>query len=225
MTELTIEVHEREERGKNANRRLRASGRVPAIVYGGGREPVAIQIETRRLQELLRSSGENAIFLLKLGDQGTSRHTMIRDLAINPVTRRIVHVDFQRVKMDEIVRVSVPIELLGTPIGVKNEGGVLEFIHREVAIESLPGKIPSQLEIDVSGLNLGDRVTTTDLDLPEGVTMLEELDRVIASVAQPRVAEVEEEEEGELLEEVPEEPEVIGRGKGEEEAEEGSEEA
>lgn len=224
MSELTIEVHERAVRGSGASRKLRAAGKIPAVVYGGGRESVAIEVDARVLQELLRKSGsEHAIFLLKLGDSGKSRHTMIRDLAIDPISRRILHVDFQRVNLKEKVRVSVPIELLGTPFGVKDEGGVLDFVTREVEIESLPGQIPPHLELDVSELHIGQHLEAGELTLPEGVELLDDVDRVLVSVAHPRVVEEEVEEEEELLEEEMEEPEVIGRGK--EEAEEEDEES
>lgn len=223
MSEQTIEVQERPGRGSGASRKLRAAGKIPAVVYGGGRESVAIEVDAHTLHELLRKSGEHAIFLLKLGDTGKSRHTMIRDLAVDPISRRILHVDFQRVNLKEKVRVSVPIELIGTPTGVKNEGGVLDFITREVEIESLPGQIPPHLDLDVSGLHIGQHLETGDLTLPEGVTLLEEDDRVLVSVAHPRVVEEAAEEEEELLEEEMEEPELIRRGK--EEAEEEDEDS
>ncbi|MGH9379225.1 MAG: 50S ribosomal protein L25 [Thermoanaerobaculia bacterium] len=214
MSELTIEVHERPGRGKSANRKLRAAGKIPAVVYGGGREPKSIEIDAHVLHELLRKSGsEHAVFLLKLGDTGKSRHTMIRDLSVDPVSRRILHVDFQRVNLKEKVRVSIPIELVGTPTGVKNEGGVLDFITREVEIESLPGQIPAHLELDVTALHVGQHLEAGDLTLPEGVTLLDDVDKVLVSVAHARVMEEAAAEGEELLEEELEEPEVIGRGK------------
>lgn len=223
MSEMTIEVQERAGLGKGANRKLRAAGKIPAVVYGGGKNPVSIEVDRRELRDLLRnSSSENAVFLLKLGNTGKSRHTMIRDLQFDPVSREIMHVDFQRVNMSETVRIAVAVELVGTPTGVKNEGGVLDFITREVEIECLPSDIPPQLRVDVSGLAIGQHVKVSDLELPSAVTMLEDEDRVIASVGHPRVIEVEATEE-ELLEAEMLEPEVIGRGKEEEEGEEESE--
>lgn len=221
MSEMTIEVQERAGIGKGSNRKLRAAGKIPAVVYGGGKNPVPIEVDRRELRDLLRkSSSENAVFLLKLGDTGKSRHTMIRDLQVDPVSREIIHVDFQRVNMSEKVRVAVAVELTGTPAGVKNEGGVLDFVTREVEVECLPSDIPPHLTVDVSALNIGQHVEVSDLQLPSSVTMLEDEDRVIASVGHPRVIEVEETEE-ELLEAEMLEPEVIGRGK---EGEEGEEE-
>ena len=144
MAELKIEVERREETGKNANRRLRAAGKIPAVVYGGGKETVSIQVDKVAVHNLLGSEGgENAVFLLKLAGTAKSRHTMLREVVTHPISRQIIHIDFMRVNMTEKVRVAVPIELIGTASGVKNEGGVLEFINREVEVESLPADIPN----------------------------------------------------------------------------------
>ena len=229
MSETTVEVKQRDEIGKNANRRLRAAGGIPAVVYGGGKESIAISVEKNAIHDLLRQAGgENAVFLLKLAGTGKARHTMVRELVVDPISRQIIHIDFQRVLMTEKVKVQVPIELIGVPEGVKNQGGVLDFITREVELECLPGDIPPQLELDVSALEVGDQLQMKDLELPAKVELLEELDRVVAAVAHSRVAleveAAEAEAEGEeiLLEAEPEEPEVIGRGKEEEEPEETS---
>jgi large subunit ribosomal protein L25 len=225
MSEITIEVQKREVGGKNANRRLRASGLIPAIVYGGGRESVPIQVDRKAIHELLKQEGgANAVFLLKLAGTGKERHTMVRDLAIDAITRQILHIDFQRVLMTEKVRVTVPVDLQGTAEGVKNQGGVLDFITREVQIECLPREIPAKLVLDVSALQVGDHLEAKDLSLPAKVELLDEPERVIAAVAHSRVAALEEvaEEEEMLLEAEEAEPEVISRGKEpEEEAEEG----
>lgn len=223
MSEITVEVLKREETGKNANRRLRASGYVPAVVYGGGRESVAIQVKMKVIQELLRQEGgEHAVFLLKMAGTDKSRHTMVRDIEIDSVSRKIIHLDFQRVLLTETVRVPVAIELVGVADGVKNEGGVLDFITREVEIESLPGDIPTKLTLDVSHLTVGDHIEADELDIPTKVTLLEEPGRVIVSVAHSRVSDVVDEaeagaEEELLLEAEDAEPELIGRGKEQEE--------
>ncbi len=229
MSETTVEVKQRDEIGKNANRRLRAAGGIPAVVYGGGKDPIAISVEKTDIHDLLRQAGgENAVFLLKLAGTGKARHTMVREVVVDPISRQIIHIDFQRVLMTEKVKVQVPIELVGVPEGVKNQGGVLDFITREVELECLPGDIPPQLELDVSALEVGDQLQMKDLELPAKVELLEELDRVVAAVAHSRVAleveaaEAEAEGEEVLLEAEPEEPEVIGRGKEEEEPEETS---
>lgn len=222
MSQLEIEVAQRDTRGKNANRRLRATGQVPAVVYGDGKDPVTIQLEDRALGELLRTAGgENAVFLLQLAGTGQSRHTMIRELQQDSVTGEILHVDFQRVSLDRKVRVSVPIELRGEATGVKNEAGILDFVTREVEVECLPGDIPVSIEVDVSELHIGQHVEASRLVLPDKVELHVDPERVIASVGARRGPTEEElaaeEAEEELLEKVAAEPEVIKRGKTEEE--------
>jgi large subunit ribosomal protein L25 len=215
MSEMTLEVHPREARGSRASRRMRRGGRIPAVVYGGGKDTVPIEIDRKSLLDLLKiTGGENAVFLLKLAGSGKERHTMIREIDLDPVNREVRHIDFQRVLMTEKVRVQVAIELHGTPLGVKNESGVLDFVHREVEVECLPGDIPRHLTLDVSPLHIGQHLEASALELPEGVVLIDEPTRVLVSSAQPRLA-VEEEEEGaeELLEAEREEPEVIRRGR------------
>lgn len=223
MSDVTVVVHPREETGKNANRRLRASGSIPAVVYGGGKESLAIKVDEKTMHEFLQEPGsENSVFLLKLGDTGKSRHAMVRDLQIDTIERRIAHIDFQRVLMDEKVRVTVTVSVEGISEGVKNQGGVLDFVTREVDVECLPGDIPTGFVLDVTELEVGDHVEAKDLDLSQGVELLSEPNRVLVSIAHSRVADdVEEAGEAEdtvsLIEDLPAEPEVIGRGKEEDE--------
>src|SRR6476659_210265 len=180
----TIEVTRRQTVGANANRRLRAAGKTPAVVDGGGKDTVPVQIDRKTLVDLLKSGGsENAIFLLKLADSGgQERHAMIRDLQSDPLSRQGVHVDFQRILMTERIRVQVPVELAGTAYGVKVEGGFLDFVHREVLVECLPGDIPRHVELDVTPLHVGQHVEARELQLPAGVLLAEEPDRVIVSL-------------------------------------------
>ena len=221
MSELTIEVRRREATGTNANRRLRREGELPGVLYGGGKDSVSIQLDRATLHRLMKEGGENAVFLLKLTGTKDSRHAMVRDMDVDPISRQIRHVDFQRVLLTEKVRVQVHVELQGEPLGVKNEGGVLDFITREIGVEALPTQIPTAIFVDVSDLHLGQHLEVKDLEVPGGVEITDDPGRVIAAVAQSRVAaslETEEEEEEELIEAEAEEPEVIGKGK-EEEAE------
>jgi large subunit ribosomal protein L25 len=212
MTEMTIEVERREGKGKNENRRSRAAGKIPAVVYGGGRETVPILVDRKKMLELLKKSGtENAIFLLKLA--GKERHTMVREVQLDPVSRQVVHIDFQRVLMTEKVRVQVPIELVGTAYGVKTQGGLLDFVTREVHVECLPGDIPQRLELDVTDLHVGQHIEAGVLKLPQGVTLLDEPARVLVAMAHGRVEEV---AAAPAAEEAAE-PEVIKKGKTEEE--------
>lgn len=228
MSELTLRVEKRETRGKNANRRLRAEGSLPAVVYGDKLDPVAIQVERKVVHRLLREGGgENAVFRLELAGTDENRHAMIRHLDMDPISRQITHIDFQRVNLKRKVRVQVHIEILGEASGVKNEGGVLDFINRYVDLECLPTDIPQKVEADVTDLHIGQHLEAKDLELPAGVELLDEGSKVIVAVSHSRVAleleEMEAEaeaEEEELLEATAEEPELIGRGKEEDEEEE-----
>jgi large subunit ribosomal protein L25 len=215
-----VQVRTREEKGKNTNRRLRAAGQIPAVLYGAGVETVPIQVERKKLEEMFRAGAtENTIFLLKRVESDQERHARIREMQIDPVSRQVLHIDFQRVLMDQTIRVNVPVHTVGTPKGVREEGGMIDFVTREVEVECLPGDIPEAIEVDVTALVIGDHVEAGALRLPEGVTLLEEPDRVIVSVVYPQRAEEKEEEAEELLEAEREEPEVIRRGKEEGEGE------
>ncbi len=214
MTELNLAVEKREATGKNENRRLRSGGRIPAVVYGGGKEPIPIQIDRRAFLDLTRhGSGENSIFLLELAGADQKRHAMIRDLQVDPVSRRILHIDFQRVLMTEKLRVAVSIELTGTAYGVKNEAAVIDFVTREVEVECLPGDIPAHLALDVTPLHVGQHLEAGAIELPAGVRLITDPERVIASCSHARL-EVEAPAAAEtLIEGTSKEPEVMTRGK------------
>ncbi|HMB52508.1 MAG TPA: 50S ribosomal protein L25 [Thermoanaerobaculia bacterium] len=226
--ELQIEVQPRDQTGSGAARRLRREGIVPAVVYGGGRDTVAISVESRVLRDLFREAGsDNAVFLLKLaGGSGKQRHCMVHEIEVDPITRKILHIDFLRIDLSEKVKVMVAIELTGVPAGVRNEGGILDTVLREVEVECLPTVIPRQLEADVTELNIGQHVEAGELVLPKGVELLEDPHRVLASVVAPRLPEEEEEDEDALIEAEMDEPEIVGRreaedGEGGEEEDEG----
>lgn len=208
MSNLTLEVEERDAGGKNVNRRLRSSGKLPAVVYGLDKAPATIVVDRRHMRDLLRDTADdNPIFLLKLGDQ--SRHTMIKEMQADPITGEMIHVDFLRVNMDEEVTVTVAIELHGTPIGVKDEDGMLDHITREVDVTCLPGNIPGHIEVDTSEMHLGDTVLAGDLELPEGVKLEFDPERVICSVHVKAQLVLDEDEDEDELESM--EPEVIGQ--------------
>jgi large subunit ribosomal protein L25 len=219
MSERSIEVTRRQTVGANANRRLRAAGKIPAIVYGGGKDSVSVQLDRKTMIELLKSGGsDNAIFLLKLADSGgQERHAMIRDLQVDPVSRQVVHIDFQRIEMTEKVKVEVPVELVGTAYGVKTEGGLLDFVHRTVQIECLPGDIPRVIELDVTPLHVGQHFEASELQLPEGVSLADEPDRVIVSLGHAKVEAAAAAGGEGLIEAAKAEPEVVKRGKADEE--------
>jgi large subunit ribosomal protein L25 len=211
--ETTVEVNERERGGKNASRRLRRAGMVPAVVYGGELEPLPIQVEAKTVQRLLKTSGENAVFLLKLQGTDESRHTMVKDIQYDPLTGGLVHIDFLRVEMDRKVRVHVPVELVGVAIGVKRDGGMMDFVARELEVECLPADIPERLELEVSELHIGQHAEAKDVVLPANVTLIDDPGKVLASVSVARAAvEAPAAEEG-LIEAARTEPEVIHRGK------------
>lgn len=216
MEDLIIEVHKREETGDGPCGRLRRSGWVPGVVYGGGRENLAIRIEKKPLLEALeKGAGENRVFLLKLIGTDKSRHTMIRDMQVDAVSRQIVHIDFQRVLLDAKIRVKVRVELSGTAFGVKNEGGIVDFVSREIEVECLPTLIPQVIDVDLTDLHVGDHVAAKDLGLPSGVSLLGDPERIIVSLAHARVEA--EGTEGAAPAEG-KEPEVIKRGKPAEES-------
>ncbi len=212
MQQDYIEVQPREKLGKNANRKLREQGYIPGIVYGGDRGPVPIAIKERDVWEMLHAeTGENTVRLLKLAGTDKQRHVMVKDYQIDPITRRLIHADFMRVDVDQIVEVSVPIEIKGTAYGVKNEGGMLDLIKREVELKAKVLEIPKVIEIDVSDLHLNDAIRVKDLNVPN-VEFVDNPDTVIVKVEPIKSHEVEVSEEEEEME-----PEVISKGKKEEE--------
>jgi large subunit ribosomal protein L25 len=215
MAEVTLEVSKRENTGKEVAKKLRQNGQVPAVVYGGHREPVAIAVDRKSVAELIQKSehGIRSIFLLKMTGTDQQRHAMIKDVQIDPISRRMTHIDFQRVLMDEVVRVAVPIHLNGTPIGVK-EGGLLDFQVRELHVECLPNAIPDSIEVDIAPLGHHEYLRISDLKLPEGVKVLDDEERVVVGVTHAR-AEVSETAAAEGAAATPgaAEPEVIKKGK------------
>jgi large subunit ribosomal protein L25 len=217
MAEVTLEVSRREKSGKEIAKKLRAAGKVPAVVYGGHKEPVAIEVDRKSVSELVQKGehGVRSIFLLKMAGTDQQRHAMIKDIQIDPVSRRMTHIDFVRVVMDEVVRVTVPVHVVGTAIGVK-EGGILDWQIRELHVECLPNAIPDTIDVDVTPLNSHEYYRVSDLKLPEGVKVLEDVERVVVGVTHLR-AEAEAAATPEAAA-VPE-PEVIKKGKTEEEKE------
>lgn len=210
MAELTLEVSPREQTGKEIAKKLRRDGKVPAVVYGGHREAVSISVDQKVLTDLIRKSehGVRSVFLLKMSGSDKQRHAMIKDVQLDPVSRGMKHIDFIRVIMDEVIKVTIPVHVTGTAPGVKTEGGMLDFQARELHVECLPNVIPDSIDVDVSSLHVGEHIRISDLQLPEGVTVLDDPDRVVVAVAVARVEAAAEEETEEAAE-----PEVIRKGK------------
>jgi large subunit ribosomal protein L25 len=223
MKTIELPVERRDTRGKNAARRTREGGKIPAVVYGAGRDTVPITVNARDLSDAFRGgAGENAIFLLKLQGSDLTRHAMIRDLQRDPVSRRTVHLDFVRVLMDTKVRVRVPVEVVGVAKGVKTDGGILDFVSREIEIECLPGNIPEHLPVDVSELLIGDALRVADVPAPEGVEVVDDAEKVVIHIVHPIHEEVVAAPEAVEAVAEPTEPEVLRKGKAvaEEEGEE-----
>lgn len=190
IQKIILEVETREEFGKGPNRRLRAAGRLPANVYGLGLKSFAVSVEPRRVEDLLRSgSGRNTILTLSMKGGDESRDVMIREIQRDPVHEGLRHVDFVRVDPNRKMQVRVPVNLLGIPDGVKNEGGLIDFIHREVLVNCLPSAIPAHLDGDISELHIGQQLTVKDLQVLGDVEIVDDPDMVLVVVAQPRVEE------------------------------------
>jgi large subunit ribosomal protein L25 len=215
---LNVEAETREDFGKNAARRLRHAGRIPAVVYGGGGPAIPIVVDPRKITEILHSeSGHNAIFTLDIRGKAPAR-VMLRDWQVDPTHGDLLHVDMVRVVRDTRLKLKVPIHITGEAKGVKVQGGVFEFVLREVEVECLPDDIPDHITVDVTELTIGHNLRVADLPVGEKVEVLTEPTRVVAHVVALRVEE-EEKPAAEVVEAAPAEPEVIRKGKAEEEGE------
>jgi large subunit ribosomal protein L25 len=211
---ITLEVEPRTDSGKNACRRIRAAGRIPANVYGMSLPPFMVAVEPRGIEEVLRQdTGVNTIFTLRLKGEERTRESMIRELQRDPLTERPLHVDFLRVDVTKPVHVKVPIRLVGTATGVKNEGGIVDFVHREVLVECLPADIPDYLEVDVSELHLHQHVSISDLRALEGIKILDDPHHIVAVVSAPKAEEAPAAEAAPEAAATPAEPEVAKKGK------------
>lgn len=183
---LVIKAEKRTEMGKNASGRLRRQGLVPAILYGQSMVSVPLILKKKDIIEILKSeTGENTIF--RVAYDSEEKDVMIKEVQINPVTDELTHVDLISISMDKPVRVSVPVELLGEPVGVKVEGGLVDFLLRELDIECLPREIPESIKIDISQLHLHQSFKVMNLELSPGIKVLHEPQAaivVISSVAE-----------------------------------------
>jgi large subunit ribosomal protein L25 len=215
--EATLEATTRDSFGKNEARRTRREGRVPAVLYGGSSQPaVAIAVEPRALLKILHSeSGQNTLISMKLAGTGDTR-VLVKDFQIDPVTHAVLHADFFRVAMDRLLQVTIPVTVHGEPKGVKQQGGVLEFVRREVVIECLPGDIPEHIVIDVSELMLHEGVRVRDVATDPKWKAVTEGEAMLVHVIMPKAEEVVAPVEGAVAAAAattPAEPEVIKKGK------------
>ena len=180
---VNLDARERTGRGKNDARRLRAQGMVPAVLYGDGNGNSVLAVPEKVVDYTLQHVGDNALYDLSIGD-GANATARVVDAQRNPLTGRLVHVDFAPVNMRERIVVTVPVAVVGESPGV-NEGGVLQQEAFEVEVETLPGDIPQELEIDVSGLDVNENLSIGDIRLPEGVTLVSEPEEVAVTVTTP----------------------------------------
>ena len=216
---IEAQVRSEESRGKNEARRLRVSGRIPAVVYGAKKETVAVSIDPKEVARILQSeTGHNTIFDLKLGDESTK--AMIVDWQTEPIKGKLIHIDMKRIAMDQKLRVKVPIHLTGTPEGVKTQGGILEQVLREVEIECLPTNIPNRIEADVTALVFGQVLRVSDLAHSSDMKFLTDENQTVAHITAVKEEVAPTPEAVAEAAAAPAEPEVIKKGK--QETEEGA---
>jgi large subunit ribosomal protein L25 len=195
---------------KNHARRVRVAGKIPAVVYGAGQDAVAVSVDPKVITKILHSdSGHNTIFDLNVEGSPVVK-AMIVDWQNEPLKGHLLHIDLKRIAMDKMMRVSVPIQLVGVPTGVKNQGGILEHVLREVEIECLPGDIPSHLDVDVTGLEIHKSIHVSDLPHSGSIKFLGDEDATVAHVTTIREEVVEEAAD---VTAVAAEPEVAKKGK------------
>ncbi|MEX2530119.1 MAG: 50S ribosomal protein L25 [Gemmatimonadota bacterium] len=214
-SQVSLKVERRDGTGKGVARKLRAAGKLPAVVYGGDAGSIAVSLDAHDTEVLFRSiSVENTIVNLDVQGEAAPVPSLIRDIQTHPFRPIILHVDFLRVQTGVEVELDVRVELEGTPTGVKDQGGVLEQTVYMLPIRCVPALIPDHVIYDVSGLEIGDSVHVGELSLPEGVAVLLDQERTVCSVQHPSRAEVEDDEE-----EDDEEPELVGAEEEDAEAE------
>jgi len=214
MPEFVVPAESRSETGKNVNRRLRSRGMVPGVVYGAGKAAVPVAVSPREIGAILKSaSGENTLFDLDLG--GARRKVILKEFQLEPLRGKLLHADFYEVALDKLLEIKVHIELSGTPVGVKLQGGIVDFVTRELEVECLPADIPERITVDISHLELNKHLRVSDLKLGDKVKVLADADVVIAHVVLPKAEVVAETAvvEGVPAEAGAAEPEVIKKGK------------
>ncbi len=217
--EAVLEATVRESRGKNEARRTRAGGKVPAVVYGttgaGKAESTAIEVEPKALRKILLSdSGANTLISLKLAGSGDAR-VLVKDYQVDPITHQILHADFYRIAMDKVLKITVQLTVKGEAPGVKQQGGILEFVHRQIEVECLPADIPEHLEINVGELMLHQGIRVRDLPANPKVKVMTEADMMLVHVIMPKAEEAATPaaDAAAAGPTAPAEPEVIKKGK------------
>jgi large subunit ribosomal protein L25 len=217
MPEVVVAKAREGKFNKNAARRVRAAGRIPAVLYGAGHEPVAVEVDPKQISRILFSeTGHNTIFDVEVGGGSTAAKAMIVDWQREPIKDQLIHIDMKRIALDKTLRVSVRVKLIGVPVGVKSEGGILDQVLREVEIECLPADIPNHVDVDVSNLALHQVLRVSDLPHNEKIKYLNAEDATVAHVVSIReevVAAPEVDAATVATAGTPAEPEVAKKGK------------
>src|ERR687885_752946 len=216
--EAVLEAVARDTFGKNEARRTRREGKVPAVLYGGdGHNATSIAVDPRALLKILHSeAGQNTLISLKMAGNGDTR-VLVKDFQLDPITHQVLHADFYRVAMDRVLQVTIPVTVHGEPKGVKQQGGVLEFIRREIEIECLPGDIPEHIDVDVTELMLHQGIRVRDIATNPKWKPITEGDAMLVHVIMPKAEEAPAATEtAAAATATPAEPEVIKKGKKEE---------
>ena len=214
MPDIVVAAESRTETGKNVNRRLRTRGLIPGVLYGAKKEPVPVAVSPKEITSILRSkTGENTLFDLEIG--GSRRKVILKEFQVEPIKGSLLHADFYEVALDKTIEVSVHVEVTGTPVGVKVQGGLLDFVTRELEVECLPADIPEKITVDVSNLEMNQSIRVADITtVPPKVKVLSDPELVVVHVVAPRaeeeVAAAAAPAEGEVA---AAEPEVIKKGK------------
>jgi large subunit ribosomal protein L25 len=209
-----IEAQLRAPGGKNANRRLRKSGRIPAVMYGQGKEPVVVSVNPAQLNAILHSeTGRNTIFGLSV-DGSEQNNAMVKDYQLDPVQGHLIHADFLQIAMDRLLEVTVNVELVGEAEGVKLDGGIMDIVTRSIDVECLPADIPESIKVDVTALKINDYIRVKNLQTDAKVKILTDPEVVVVTIVPP----IKEEVPVEVVVETAE-PEVIKKGKAAEEGE------
>ena len=212
--EAVLEAQVRDTFGKNEARRTRREGKVPAVLYGGKGEATSIAVPPKALLKILHSdAGQNTLISLKL-DGGGDMRVLVKAFQLDPVTHQVLHADFYRVAMDKVLRVTIPIVVHGEPKGIKQQGGVLEHIRREIEIEVLPADIPEHIDVDVTELMLHQGIRVRDIATNAKWKPISDLDLMLVHVIMPKVEEVAAPAEAAAAATAtPAEPEVMKKGK------------
>jgi len=222
--DATLQAEKRDARGKNEARRLRAAGKIPAVVYGTDKnQATAIAVDPRTLLRILHSdSGVNTLIGLEGAGLATGGKVLVKDFQLDPIDHKLLHADFYAVAMDKAIEVTVPIVIKGEPKGVKQQGGVVDFVNREIEVECLPGDIPEHIDVDISELMLHQGIRVRDLPKSDKWTPVSEGEMMIVHVVTVKIEEAPAADAAAVaaVPAAPAEPEVIKKGKKEEDKEE-----